>query len=83
MPHRGSDAAYWGLFAAKLLNNAQLGFGTNIKYIKALEKNSKELDHISQQFVERGAKLKIRTFFETMKMGNQLVGHTAFLCVLL
>ena len=73
MPHRGSDVAYWASYAANLLEHAQLGFGTNSYYVKALQKKSPELAEISQQFIERGANLQIRTFFETKKMGNQLV----------
>jgi triacylglycerol esterase/lipase EstA (alpha/beta hydrolase family) len=29
VPHRGSDAAYWALFATRLLQFGQVGFGTN------------------------------------------------------
>lgn len=79
VPHRGSDVAYWGLYAANLLKYAQLGFGTNTKFVEALDRNSHEFADICDQFIERGANLKIRTFYETEKMGNQLVRCTACL----
>jgi hypothetical protein len=73
VPHRGADAAYWAKFAARLLQFGQLGFGTNPAYVSALQKNSTTFTNISGQFVGRAAPLLIRTFFETEKMGNQLV----------
>ena len=73
MPHRGADAAYWALFATRLLKFGQLGFGTNSAYIAALKRKSTTFKDISAQFVERAAALKIRTFFETEMMGNQVV----------
>ncbi|KAL8654315.1 MAG: hypothetical protein Q9226_003490 [Calogaya cf. arnoldii] len=74
-PHRGSDVAYWMGFVARAFQTAQLGTGTNSKLLEALEKNSSTLSNISQEFVERGAGLKIRTFYETEKMDymNSLV----------
>lgn len=73
VPHRGADIAFWATFAARLLRNAQLGFGGNPAYVKALQRNSKQCADISRQFVGRSSKLSIRTFFETEQMGNQLV----------
>lgn len=40
----------------------QLGTGTNTEILGTLEQNSATLSNISQKFVERGAKLQIRTF---------------------
>lgn len=73
VPHRGSDAAVWVTFAANLLVYAQLGFGTNPNFVKALQSNSQTFADISQQFIERGANVAIRTFYETNKMGNRIV----------
>lgn len=73
VPHRGSDAAYWATFAANILRFGQLGFGTNPSYVKALQRNSQTFADISTQFVGRAAQLSIRTFFETQRMGHQLV----------
>lgn len=78
VPHRGSDIASLGKFAAKLLEVAQLGFGTNTAFVEALTRNSDTFAHISQQFIERGADIPIRTFYETDKLGNQLVGRYCF-----
>jgi hypothetical protein len=70
VPHRGADAAYWAWFAANLLKITQLGFGTNTNFVAALKTTFAE---ISEQFIERAVQLEIRTFFETKKLGNQLV----------
>src|SRR5277367_6682209 len=73
VPHRGSDTAYWGTFAATLLKYGQLGFGTNTTYVAALQRNSQTFADISTQFIERAAIISIRTFYETEKMANQLI----------
>jgi hypothetical protein len=73
VPHRGSDLAYWKNFAATILKVAQLGFGTNKNFVKPLRRNSAVFSEISQQFIERGADLQIRTFYETYKIGSFLV----------
>lgn len=48
-PHRGSDVAYWGTFAANVLKTLQLGRGTNTSFVSALQTNSTEFANISQQ----------------------------------
>jgi hypothetical protein len=73
VPHRGADVAYWGSFAANLLKITQLGFGTNTSFVEALRRNSATFADISEQFIERGANLPIRTFYETERLLNQLV----------
>lgn len=67
--------AYWIGFVTRALHTAQLGTGTNSKLLGALEQNSSKLSDISQEFVERGAELQIRTFYETEKLSymNSLV----------
>jgi hypothetical protein len=72
VPHRGSEVAYWGNFAANLLKMPLLG-NTNTKFVAALQKNSETFANISQQFIEHGSSLQIRTFYETKKAYNQLV----------
>ena len=67
-PHRGADAAAWADFAAQALRALQMGTGTNTSLVSDLRKNSKTLSQISQQFVERGSALKIKTFYEGKKM---------------
>ncbi|PVH98023.1 hypothetical protein DM02DRAFT_616112, partial [Periconia macrospinosa] len=64
-PHRGSDAAYWASYAARVLKTIQLGRGTNDKFVSDLRRNSKAFAEISEQWVERAAPLRIRTFYET------------------
>jgi hypothetical protein len=75
-PHRGSDVAYWASFVTTLLKYGQLGFGTNSTYIAALQRNSQTFKDISEQFTEQAVELKIRTFYETEKMFNQLVSDS-------
>lgn len=79
VPHRGAQAAYWANFAAKVIKVALLG-GTNTNFVAALQQNSRTFADISQQFIERGASLGIRTFYETEMLYNQLVCR---LCVFL
>ena len=67
-PHRGADAAAWANFAAQALKALQMGTATNTSLVSDLRKNSKTLSQISQQFVERGSTLRIKTFYETNKM---------------
>ena len=73
VPHRGSDIAALGKMLARGLKIATLGFGINPRYVKALDKNSKDLDNISRQFVERLETIQVRTFYETEKAKGQLV----------
>ena len=74
VPHRGADSAYWASFVANILQVVQLGWGTNTSFVEALKRNSPTFTEISTQFVERAASLRIRTFFETERWGNQVVG---------
>lgn len=60
-------------FTAHLLQNYQLGFGTNPGFADALKRNTPTLADISRQFVERAAWLSIQTFYETERWGNQMV----------
>ena len=73
IPHRGADVAYWANFPAKLLKYGLGGYGGNTAFPNASEKDSQTLRDISEQFVKRAAPLKIRTFYETEKLGNLLV----------
>jgi hypothetical protein len=73
VPHRGADLAYWATFTANILQFGQLGLGTNPRFVEVLKRSSPTFANISGQTVERAARLSIRTFYETEKMGNQLV----------
>lgn len=73
VPHRGADIAYWASLPANIIKYGSLGFRGSTDFLKSLERNSECWRIISKQFVERGESLKIRTFFETRKMGNTLV----------
>lgn len=77
VPHGGADPAYWALFAARILQFGQLGFRTNPAYVSALQRNSQTLTDISERFKKLATHLSIRTFFETERMGNQLVRFSA------
>jgi hypothetical protein len=67
-PHRGADIASWAGFAARALQVVQMGTATNNRLLADLQRNSGTLWQISQQFVERGSALTIRTFYETVRM---------------
>jgi len=72
VPHRGADTAYWANFGTNVIK-AALFVRVHANFIAALRQNSKAFADISQQFVERGASLRIRTFYETEMLDNQLV----------
>ena len=67
-PHRGSDVAYWAGFLARALHALQFSTSTNNSLLPTLERNSKQLSDVSQQFIERGTGLQIRTFYEKEKL---------------
>jgi hypothetical protein len=71
VPHRGSGTANLGTFVANL--SKALTGQTNASFISALKRGSSTLENISQQFIERGASIQIRTFYETEVVNNQLV----------
>ena len=67
-PHRGAGTASWAGFAARALRALQMSTATNTNLLSDLEKNSETLGQISQQFVERGSRLMMKTFYETIKL---------------
>lgn len=73
VPHSGADIAYWASFAVRFLKCGAFGFTGNTSYVSALQTNSQTFKDISRQFVERAAPLNIQTFYETERMGNQVV----------
>jgi hypothetical protein len=80
-PHGGSDLAWWSTFLANILQVATVGTSTNPRLVTALKKESTTLSDISTQFIERGASLKIYTFYETERFErmNCLVCYISFL----
>ena len=74
VPHRGSDAAWWGDLGANILKSASMGIWTNRRLIKDLKKQSPALMDISKQFVPRSQSLTIYAFYERRKTGPILVG---------
>ncbi|KAN0098199.1 hypothetical protein V8E51_013862 [Hyaloscypha variabilis] len=74
VPHRGADIAYWANIATNALNLATLGARGNANFVRSLQKNSPEFANISQAFIQPAAQFTvIRTFYETVKIGNQLI----------
>ena len=65
-PHRGADGAFWANFTARALES--LGTAANSGMLSDLQKNSGTLGQISQQFVERGSTLQMKTFYEIIKL---------------
>lgn len=75
-PHRGADIAFWAGLPATLLDKGLAGFGGNTRFLDALKKNSMEWREISDQFIQRADRvLLIRSYFETKRLGNVLVGN--------
>jgi hypothetical protein len=79
-PHRGSDLAWWSSFLANILQVTTAGTSTNPRLVTALKNESTTLSDISTQFIERGAGLKIYTFYETERFErmNCLVCHVSY-----
>ena len=73
VPHRGSDAAWWGDLGANILKSASMGIWTNRRLIKGLKMQSPALMDISKQFVPRSQSLAIYAFYERRKTGPILV----------
>ena len=72
VPHRGAEGSYWANFVTNVIKVALFG-RTNTNFVAALQENSKTFADISQQFVERAASVRIRTFYETEMFHNHLV----------
>lgn len=80
VPHRGSDIVFWAGLPASLLDKGLAGFNGNTRFLDALKKNSMEWREISEQFIQRADRvLLIRSYFETRRLGNVLVGNFGFL----
>lgn len=62
-PHRGSEVAYWSKLLAKFAGAFTVG-KVREDLLKILEPKSTELWTISSQFVERGMRLQIFSFYE-------------------
>ena len=73
VPHHGSDFPYGSTLAANLLQTVQLGLRTNKPFAEAFRRNSLTFTDISQSFIKRTTPLKIRTFYETEKLDENLV----------
>ena len=66
-PHRGADAATWANCVAQAFEALQMGNSTERGLLSDIRRNSEILRQISQQFVERGYSLRMKTFYETKK----------------
>lgn len=62
-PHRGSEIVYWSKLLAKFANAFTAG-KVREDLLKILEPKSAEMGTICSQFVERGMRLQIFSFFE-------------------
>ncbi|KAJ6436674.1 hypothetical protein O9K51_10793 [Purpureocillium lavendulum] len=74
VPHRGSGLADWANVPAKLLKTLSMGFAGNSNFIKVLRSSSKDSVRLSENFVDRAKTIHFRSFFETDRYGNQIVG---------
>lgn len=76
VPHRGADAAYWANLATRVISIASLGLRGNRNFVEALKRNSREFSSISTAFIQPASKMKIiRSFYETVKIGNDVVSR--------
>ncbi|TDZ15835.1 Vegetative incompatibility protein HET-E-1 [Colletotrichum orbiculare MAFF 240422] len=73
VPHRGADKAYWAALVVRIAQFSSLGIRGNNKFVDSLKRNSAEFANISQAFIQPGARLTIRSFYETERMGNSLI----------
>lgn len=74
VPHRGADLAYWATIPAKIVEHLSMGFLGNTQFIASLRRSSGIWRSISNDLLHRGERIDIRTFYETNKVGNQIVG---------
>lgn len=76
VPHRGADTAYWAELATNVLSFTTLGSVGNTSFVRSLTRNSPEFSKISDAFIQPAERFTIiRTFYETEKIGNQLVSR--------
>jgi cell division FtsZ-interacting protein ZapD len=73
-PHLGSDVAA-ATKALRGIANVVTGGAVRNDLLKMLERNSRELQHISEQFVLRGSSLEIASMYEQLQTKRMLVGH--------
>ena len=73
VPHRGADIAYWASIPAQIITHLSLGFVGNVQFLESLKRNSVVWRSISNEFVHRAKRIHIRSFYETKKIGNQIV----------
>ncbi|KAI1772801.1 hypothetical protein F4818DRAFT_453212 [Hypoxylon cercidicola] len=67
-PLRGSEVANWTTLLGNLINVIPVSMRTTI--LKGLKRTSEELLGISQSFVDRGARLKITSFYESENLNG-------------
>ncbi|KAH6976535.1 Alpha/Beta hydrolase protein [Ilyonectria sp. MPI-CAGE-AT-0026] len=66
-PHAGSDVAFWGALAGRLLHTASLGTSTNRGLLKLLRKDSTFLGALSLRFAMENPQIRILSFYELEK----------------
>ncbi|KAH0346535.1 hypothetical protein KCU81_g3912, partial [Aureobasidium melanogenum] len=73
VPHGGADSAYWANLPAQMIPYVTLGLRGNPRFLRSLESKSADCVRISRDFVHRAVSLRIRTFYETEKLGTIIV----------
>lgn len=66
-PHKGSDLAWWGKMATKIGKWAFLSPSKQL--LKDLERNSRPLRDVSEDFVSIVKRYKIVSYYESDKLG--------------
>jgi hypothetical protein len=80
VPHRGADLGYWAALATKALSFVTVGALGNPNFVEGLTRNSAEFAGISKAFVQPASKfVVIRSFYEQIKIGNQVVSTSGLL----
>jgi hypothetical protein len=77
VPHRGSQTANLGTFVANAAQVTSFGLRGNARFIQDLRPQSRELEDLSDAFDYRSRGLLLRTFYETERMRNSVVGTNA------
>ncbi len=77
VPHQGSSTANLGTLAANAARVTSLGFIGNARFIQDLKPQSRELEDLSEASDYRSRELLLRTFYETDRTGNSVVGDNA------
>lgn len=67
-PHHGAGTASWATFVSRAFEALRMDTATNRNLLSNRRNNSEALEQIAQQFAERVSTIRMKTFYETMKL---------------